>query len=131
MTARKRTGCVVVAHGNLAECLLDGVQRILGTQDGCLAVSNAGLGLSELVKTVKAAIDELSPTHDVVLFTDMPGGSCFHVCQEIVVEREEIRAMSGVNLMMLLEFFVKRDHHSIGDLLRLVEERGRGAISLL
>jgi len=129
--ARKRIGCVIVAHGDVAACLLDGVQRILGTQDGCRAVSNAGLGLAELVETVEEAIDDLAKTRDVVLFTDMPGGSCYHVCQEIVTARAGIQAMSGVNLMMLLEFFVKRDHHSMSELLRLVEERGRGAISLL
>ena len=39
--------------------------------------------------------------------------------------------MSGLNLMMLLEFFVKRDRQTVDDLLGLIMERGRDAIRIL
>ena len=132
MTApRKRIGCVIVAHGNVAQCLMDAVQSILGKQSGWLAVSNAGLGLRELSEAVGRAVKEISVGHEVIIFSDMPGGSCHHVCQELVDEREDIRVITGLNLMMLLEFFVKRDRTDFGDLPTLVRERGRDAVRII
>jgi PTS system mannose-specific IIA component len=128
---RKRIGCVIVGHGSVAQCLMDAVQGILGKQSGWIAVSNGGLGLKELLEAVEKAVDELSASHDVVVFSDMPGGSCHHVCQEIVEKRGDVRAVTGTNLMMLLEFFVKRERTSVGDLLMLVRERGRDAVRVI
>lgn len=128
---RTRIGCVVVAHGAVAECLMTAVQGIIGTQTGWEAVSNKDKGLKELTDTVNSAIDRLTATHDVVLLTDMPGGSCHHVCQMVVKERPEVRGVAGVNLMMLLEFFVKRDRHGLDELVALVQTRGRDAVRVL
>ena len=126
----KRIGCVIVAHGRLGECLMEAVQGIVGTQQGWVTVSNTDLGLSELRQSVGRAVDGLSSTHDVVLLSDMPGGSCHHACREIVGERPELRLLSGLNLMMLLEFFVKRDRHGLDELLGLVRERGRDSVRM-
>lgn len=127
----KRIGCVIVAHGNVAQCLMDAVQGILGKQSNWVAVSNSGMGLSELTEAVDRAVDSLSPECDVVVISDMPGGSCHHVCQEVVVSRGGVRALTGVNLMLLLEFFVKRDRASVDDLVLMARERGRDAVRII
>jgi len=128
---RKKIGCVIVAHGNLAQCLMDAVQGILGKQSGWRAVSNSGLGLQELSESVERAVKELSRDHEVVVFSDMPGGSCHHACREITEDHCEVRTMTGLNLMMLLEFFVKRDRSSLRELLSLVHERGHDSVRLI
>jgi len=125
---RKKIGCVIVAHGKVGECLINAVQGILGSQTGCLAVSNAGLGLPELTDAVRRSIEELDRTHEVILVTDMPGGSCHHVCQALLGERSDLHVISGVNLMMLLEFFIKRDRNERSDLIALMQERGRDSV---
>jgi PTS system mannose-specific IIA component len=127
----KRIGCVIVAHGNVAECLMDAVQGILGKQSSWVAVSNSGMGLSELTEAVDGAVDSLSGECDVVVISDMPGGSCHHVCQEVVASRDGVRALTGVNLMLLLEFFVKRDRASVDDLVLMARERGRDAVRII
>ncbi len=103
-----------MAHGNVAQCLMDAVQGILGTQSNWVAVSNTGMGLTELRDAVDAArwrVWPLKATRSVI--SDMPGGSCHHVCQEIVASAGGVRALTGVNLMMLLEFFVKRERAGV------------------
>ena len=127
----KRIGCVIVAHGNVGKCLMDAVQGILGKQSNWLAVSNAGMGLKELNEAVAGAVETLCGDCDVVVISDMPGGSCHHVCQEIVSAGEGVRALTGVNLMMLLEFFVKRDRVGIDELIHTVKERGRDAVRIV
>ena len=127
----KRIGCVVVAHGNVAQCLMDAVQGILGKQTNWVAVSNTGMGLQELTEAVDRAVESLSADCDVVVISDMPGGSCHHVCQALVKKESGVRALTGVNLMMLLEFFVKRDRTEVGDLVSMVKERGRDAVRII
>ncbi len=126
--SRGKIGCVIVAHGNVGECLMNAVQGILGSQSGCSAISNTGLGLPELTDTVRRTVDELEKTHAVLLITDMPGGSCHHVCQAYLGERPELRMISGVNLMMLLEFFVKRERAELSELVTTMQERARDAV---
>lgn len=128
---KRKIGCVIVAHGNLAQCMMDAVQGILGKQTGWRAISNSGLGLKELLDTVARAVNELGRDQDVVVFTDMPGGSCHHACQELAKDEGAVRTVTGLNLMMLLEFFVKRDRSTLKELLSLVQERGRDSVRLV
>jgi mannose PTS system EIIA component len=128
---RKRIGCVVVAHGRVGQCLMEAVEGILGKQSGWVAVSNAGMRLRELSEAVESAVESLSKDHEVVVMSDMPGGSCHHVCQELVTRGVGARAMTGVNLMMLLEFFVKRERSGIDELVATVKERGRDSVRIL
>ncbi len=127
----RKIGCIIVAHGDVARCLMEAVEGILGKQSHWVAVSNRGMGLRELGRAVTNAIDEMCESCRVVLLSDMPGGSCHHVCQEITRGRDDVRALTGINLMMLLEFFVKRDRHDLNDLVGLVMERGRDAVRML
>ena len=127
----KRIGCVVVAHGNVGQCLMEAVQGILGKQSNWVALSNTGMGLNDLHDAVEAAVAGLASGGEVVLISDMPGGSCHHVCQEIVASGTGVRALTGVNLMMLLEFFVKRDRTEVDELIHAVKERGRDAVRIV
>lgn len=129
--ARKKPGCVLVAHGTIAECLMDGIQGILGKQTGWITVSNKGMGLKELNEAVSHAVARLGKEYEVIIFSDMPGGSCHHACQEFLHGGSGTRVITGLNLMMLLEFFVKRDHASIDELIDLIIDRGRDSIRLI
>ena len=129
--ARKRVGCVIVCHGAVAECMMDAIQGILGKQTGWKVVSNRGLGLRELSAAARAAVEELAKSHEVIVFSDMPGGSCHHACQELARNMDGIRVVSGLNLMMLLEFFVKRERTERDALLGLILERGRDSVRLI
>ena len=126
-----RIACVIVAHGNVGKCLMDAVEGILGTQSNWVAVSNTGMGLSELKEAVDNAVASQASECQVVVISDMPGGSCHHVCQEIVASGSGVRALTGVNLMMLLEFFVKRDRTEVEELVLMVKERGRDAVRIV
>jgi mannose/fructose/sorbose-specific phosphotransferase system IIA component len=125
---RRKIGCVLVAHGRVSDCLIDAVQGILGKQSGWATVTNVGLGLKELSEAVARTVEDLAKTHDVVILSDMPGGSCHHACSELAAVRPGLRIVSGLNLMMLLEFFVKRERHTVDELVVLIQERGRDSV---
>ncbi len=103
MTDPGRCG-VVVGHGDFAAGLLAALESVAGTQDNLWALSNDGLGREQLEDAVRALIEERGAGRDVVLFSDMSGGSCGRVCRGLLQE-DVVRAIFfGVNLPLLVEF---------------------------
>lgn len=115
---------VVVAHGLLADGLVDAVRRICGADTDALhAVSNLGLAPDGLAEAVRSAAG-LGP---VVVFTDLVGGSCGFVATRLSRDLPEVAVIGGVNLPLLLEFVNNREL-SLTELLPRLLDRGRAAI---
>lgn len=98
---------VVVAHGAMAEGMVDAVRRIVGgAADALIPVSNEGMGPAELQATLR----ELGGAGPVVVFADMHSGSCgmaaFASCRDC--GRPQV-VICGVNLPVLLDFVFHRD----------------------
>lgn len=98
---------VVVAHGAMAEGMVDAVRRIAGgAADALIPVSNEGMGPAELQATLR----ELGGAGPVVVFADMHSGSCgmaaFASCRDC--GRPQV-VICGVNLPVLLDFVFHRD----------------------
>ena len=115
---------VVVAHGGLAEGLVDAVRQIAGvTPEELIGVPNRGLGCEELCERTRKA---LAPSRNLI-FTDLPGGTCHLAAMIVVRELPEIPVVSGVNLPMLLDFVFNR-RLGFDELVPRLAERARGAI---
>lgn len=121
---------VVVAHGRLAEGLLSALVRVAGPQDDLLtAVSNSGLGREELAAAIESALDEKSEGREVVLFTDLQGGSCGQACRQLLAEGRVRAVFTGVNLPALVEFVFLHER-SFDEMARAVVEKSRRAIDM-
>jgi mannose/fructose-specific phosphotransferase system component IIA len=116
---------VVVAHDELARALVAAVEAIAGGGHGLVPVSNSGCDRAQLVARLDAAVAGRA----AVLFADMPGGSCAFTAAWYVRERPHVRAVTGVNLAMLLDFVFHRDL-SPEDAARRLLETGRAAVTL-
>jgi mannose/fructose-specific phosphotransferase system component IIA len=116
---------LVVAHSSLAAGLVAAVQQIAGVGDEALAaLSNEGRGPEGLIASVREAVGEAP----VVLFTDLPSGSCAFAARKISIERPGTGIVCGVNLPVLLDFVFHRDLPLPALVSRLVE-KGRGGIT--
>ena len=97
---------VILAHGKMAEGLLDAVARISGMTEGTLiAVSNQGKSPEALNQEITDLLDE-GPT---IVFTDLPSGSCAVTARICSRERGEGAVVFGVNLPVLLDFVFHRE----------------------
>lgn len=98
---------IVVAHGAMAEGLVDAVRRIAGgsADEALVAVSNEGRSPQELRET----LDELSGGDPVVIFADLLTGSCGMAAALTCREADNRVVLCGVNLPMLLDFVFHRD----------------------
>ena len=91
---------IVVAHGTLAQALVEEAERITGQRGVLLAVSNSGGDRAEIERRVEAAVGD----GPAVVFVDMPCGSCFFAAMRMERTRPDVRVVTGTNLPMLLDF---------------------------
>jgi PTS system mannose-specific IIA component len=118
-----RIHTLIVGHGSFPQGLLSAAERIVGKQEGVAAVSNHGLGTTELIEKLKKGSTE---TQDgVYVFIDLVGGSCFTACRELALERRGWVFIAGVNLPMLVTYLSYRNRLSADALLQKTLEAGR------
>ena len=104
MSSRPRG--VVVAHGPMAEAMVDAVRRIAGdAADALVPLSNEGKGPSQL----RAELDAAMGDDPVIVFVDLKAGSCGMAALSSCRDRARRIVVTGVNLPMLLDFVFHRD----------------------
>lgn len=124
MSEREAVRGIVLAHGTLAEGLIDAVRQIAGTgEDALLPLSNRGRSPVELAEVVREQIGS-GPT---ILFTDLPSGSCNFAARWLLREKPGLVVISGVNLPILLDFVLQREL-PLESLVPRLLERGRAGI---
>lgn len=123
---------VVLTHGQLGQELLNTVEGIAGKQEGVVAVSNSNETYDAVKKRVIDGMEKVLSGNEIMLFVDMPGGSCWRVAQDLVQTAGERRltVLSGINLPMLLSFFVKRKIFEYDELRQILENDGKKGIRL-
>jgi PTS system N-acetylgalactosamine-specific IIA component len=115
---------ILLAHGAMAEGVVDAVRSITGADASVLVpVSNRGLSPQALVEAVRARVGD-GPT---LLFTDLPSGSCSVAARMLQHDVPGLVILSGVNLPLLLDFVMNRTL-PIEQLVPRLLERGRAAI---
>jgi PTS system sorbose-specific IIA component len=91
---------VVVAHGGLAQALVEEAERISGQSGVLVPVSNQGGGREEIEARLISAV----AGEPAVVFVDMPCGSCFFAAMHLAKLAPAVKVVTGVNLPMLLDF---------------------------
>jgi len=114
---------LIVAHGNLGDCLIQCATHVLGEHPKLL--DNLDLSASEdpadMLKRVRAKLAELDQGEGVLILTDVYGATpCNTVCK--VIAAQHIEAVAGVNLPMLLKALTYRDQ----DMPKLIEKAVSG-----
>ncbi|MBT8396724.1 MAG: hypothetical protein HKO65_18965 [Gemmatimonadetes bacterium] len=116
---------VVLAHGTMAQGLVDAVARISGVNDDALvAISNDGKSPEALQAELVAFLGQ----GPVVVFTDLPSGSCAVTARICCQPGGEEAIISGVNLPVLLDFVFHREL-PLEELVPRLLARGRDGIT--
>lgn len=96
---------LVVCHGRLADALVDAVREIVGEDGGLVPISNEGCSPDELERRIALWLEGDAP---IVVFSDLPSGSCTFAARHLAQARGEVGVVGGVNLPMLLDFVFHR-----------------------
>jgi len=114
---------IVLAHGAMAEGLVDAVHTIAGVEDALVAVSNRGLSPTALVEEIRGETGH----GPAIVFTDLPSGSCGVAARLLTRHVEDLAVICGVNLPMLLDFVTHRDL-PFNELVPRLVDRAKAAI---
>ena len=116
---------LIITHSNLGEGMAAAVRKITGVGEDVLAtLSNEGRGPDDLVQAIQKSAGDRS----VVLFTDIPGGSCAFAARKVAAQRPATGLVAGVNLPLLLDFVFHRDL-ALQELVDRLVECGRAGIT--
>jgi mannose/fructose-specific phosphotransferase system component IIA len=95
---------VVVCHGKLAGALVEAAESISGVTGSLVPVTNTDCDRDALEERVVAAL-EGGPA---VVFVDLASGSCLFAVLKRLRTTEGVKAVTGVNLAMLVDFVFHR-----------------------
>ncbi len=109
---------VVVCHGHLAGALIEAAEQISGVTGALVAVSNTGCDRGALEERVAEAVGP----GPAVVFVDLASGSCLFAVLNRLRANNTAKAVTGVNLAMLVDFVFHRS-------LALNEAAARAAIA--
>ncbi len=127
---------VVAGHGRFADGLLSAVDQITGRGGAFVAVSNTGLGPTDLEALIVSALDR---TGARVVFTDLPAGSCTMAVRRAQRARSDIVLVTGANVAVLMEFLFATEGplgtpvgglSDVGNLARVAAEKARGTLAV-
>ncbi|MEO0215805.1 MAG: PTS mannose transporter subunit IID [candidate division WOR-3 bacterium] len=118
---------IIIGHGDFARTLLDTAERILGRQEMVEVISNTNLSCESLTQMIKEKLPKNSK--EVIIFVDLPGGSCAISCMNLMKENRELNIICGVNLPILIEFFLLREKYSVAELIPILIKKGRDNIT--
>ncbi len=119
---------LIVAHGNLGDSLIQCASYVLGQRPEQLE----SLDLSacedpgEMLERARAQIARLDQGEGVLILTDVYGATpCNTVCR--LIQHEQVEAVAGVNLPMLLKALTYRSDN-LQELIRKAVQGGQGGI---
>ncbi len=120
-------GIILLSHGPLASGLLGTMEMVLGTVDNVTALELEEGDHPEKYRMRIAEIAEAMPEKSVFLM-DIFGGSPFNqVIQYFLENGKEIRAVSGMNLGMLIAAVNARQNDD-SDMIEEIAKMGKEAI---
>lgn len=117
---------IILAHGAMADGLIDAVAKIAGLEDegALVALSNEGRSPDALQVELDALLDD----EPAVVFTDLAQGSCALTAQVCCRGSADRAVIFGVNLPLLLDFVFHRDL-PLSRLVPRLLEKGRGSLA--
>ncbi len=103
-------GILVATHGEFSKGLLNAVELVYGKQE---QVETIGLyhgdGVGEFEEHMKELIDKLDTGDGVLALVDMVAGTPGNTIMRLLPQYENLRAIAGVNMPMLITAVSERD----------------------
>lgn len=114
----KEKAVLIITHGNFGKELIKSVEMIMGEQED---VNALGLSLGESVDELRSNADSIvvenqNTGKDTIVLVDILGGSPSNVALYLLKKYKEIKLITGVNMLMLIELFQSREFTELEEL---------------
>lgn len=103
-------GFIVCGHGGFASGMKKALELISGEQKATEFIDfQDGMSSEELADQYQVALDDLQDNDEVIILTDILGGTPYNQAVYLTETNQNVKVISGTNLPMLLEREFKRD----------------------
>jgi PTS system mannose-specific IIA component len=124
----KTTATFILTHEKMAICLQRAVEKILGKQKHLYPYTNLKDSLPVLAEKINQNIADIQP-QQIVCFVDLAGGSCWNLANLIRKQHQQTHIVAGVNLPMLVSYFMNLNEVEFQDLMdKVVKDGSRGIV---
>ncbi|HZJ86190.1 MAG TPA: PTS fructose transporter subunit IIA [Erysipelotrichaceae bacterium] len=124
------TGLILAGHGQFAEGMTSSLELIAGAQENYQKVNFPGGSSEEFTEDLKVAINNLSDCDNIVVLTDITGGTPFQMAAMLTQEHANLRVIGGVNVGLLIEIsMVRAFEPDVDALIDMVLDNAKNAIA--
>ena len=103
-------GMILCGHGKFASGMYEAVQLIGGSQEGLVAIDfTSECSEHDLQVKLTEGLQQLKDYQNVVICTDLLGGSPFKNAVTLTLGQEDKRVIYGSNLSLILEMAITRN----------------------
>ena len=118
----------IITHGDLASSLTGAVKQLGALSFPVNSFSNKEKSMEDIEDEIITLIRAQDPSK-IIIFVDFMGGSCWLSANRLKKDFKDISVFSGVNLPMLLSFFMYYQSLSGSELLqKIVEDAKKGIV---
>jgi len=123
-------GLILLSHGPLAKGLYESTRFFIDdTENMGYLTLNAEDNPLEFQDRIEAMIRSFTSIEGIILFTDIPGGSPANQAMQVAARHPEVRLISGMNLIMIIEACISRHSLTINGLCEKVVISARESIT--
>ena len=106
----KEIPVILISHGHYAKYALESAEMIIGKQENCEVISvTEDKDLDSVTKELEEVYKKLKNEKGAVILTDIRGGTPSNAAANLLVREDDILALSGYNMPLLLELFTNRE----------------------
>lgn len=119
---------LLVTHGDFGKELLKSSEIIIGNIENAETISfNLGENYDQLSKEVDETIERLTNNDELIVFTDMYGGSPFNaVCKSM--KSRNFYHITGINFPLFIDIAVNRTSYSMLEVAEKIIKNGKKSI---
>lgn len=121
-------GVIIVGHGEFAKGIYSVIELVAGKQESIELVDFLQEDSSDTLReNLKKAIKKLN-TKEIIIFTDIPGGTPFKESALLSSQLENIEVIAGTNIPMILEILFARNEGMIKEVTKQAIATGKNQI---
>ena len=124
------TGLIIATHGKFAASALDAAEMLVGKQEQVETIGFCpGDSLDMLLEHFTNAVDAFRDCEEILVLTDIKGGSPCNAATVMKIKNPKIRVVAGLSIPLLVQFFEsKANGESLADSIDDLVEVGKFSV---
>lgn len=124
------TGLIIATHGDLAASALEAAELLVGEQEQVETIGfRPGDSLELLLERFTQAIKRLEECEEILVLTDIKGGSPCNAATVMKAKNPKLRLVAGLSIPLLAQFFEsKANGETLADSIDELIEIGKFSI---